>query len=64
MRPTLGRFVFFHHPMNGLRQALFELVQRDDVQTRSVGQETFEGGFNDKGGVRMAVTELHDGQAL
>ena len=61
MRPNLGCGGFLHHPTNGLRQSLFELIQRDGTQVRSVGQETFDDSLNDQGWIRVAGIVIHGG---
>ncbi len=53
------RFRFLSHREDGLLQPLFELVQSDDLQIRSLRQEHFDDNCNDGGGPGRAQTRLH-----
>ena len=59
MRSSGCCFGRFSHPADGLCHAIFELVQGDGLQVRSLSQKRFDDGGNDGSGNGRAGARLH-----
>lgn len=61
MRSSRYCFGVISHPADGLRHAIFELVQGDGLQVGPFCEKGCEDGFNDESGGEAAGRSLHCG---